>query len=341
MLEPWRFVENQNRDFVPPSELLKTANQYVPDHKPTGLTYAGKKGAAAVGYEYEKNGKENFIAIFLNPYTGDFLKKQKTIGEGGFDFFRFVISGHRYLWLPPKIGKPVVGISILIFVVLLITGLVLWWPKNFKKKKLKKAFRIKWTAKFKRLNYDLHKVLGFYSLIFALILALTGLVISFQWFKNSVHFLASGGKETHFQYPQSVVPPNMLEENSISSLDRAWYKVMKEEKNIPKGMYVSPDIKGEKAPIFMIAYHNSNSFYDRNTYYFDQYSLQRIHTSQDSYSKASFADKLSMLNYDIHIGTALGFFGKILAFLTSLIAASLPVTGFLYWWKKPKKKRKK
>ncbi|WP_233207986.1 PepSY domain-containing protein [Siphonobacter sp. BAB-5405] len=38
------------------------------------------------------------------------------------------------------------------------------------------------------------------------------------------------------------------------------------------------------------------------------------------------------MNYDIHVGSVLGFPGKVLAFLASLIGASLPVTGFLVWW---------
>jgi uncharacterized iron-regulated membrane protein len=48
------------------------------------------------------------------------------------------------------------------------------------------------------------------------------------------------------------------------------------------------------------------------------------------------------MNYDIHVGSILGFPGKVLAFLASLIGASLPITGFLVWYgRKFKKKSKK
>ncbi|MEO8961981.1 MAG: PepSY-associated TM helix domain-containing protein [Ginsengibacter sp.] len=46
------------------------------------------------------------------------------------------------------------------------------------------------------------------------------------------------------------------------------------------------------------------------------------------------------MNYDIHTGQLLGLAGKILAFLASLIAASLPITGFYIWWGRKKKKHK-
>ena len=56
--------------------------------------------------------------------------------------------------------------------------------------------------------------------------------------------------------------------------------------------------------------------------------------------EAGFADQLAMLNYDMHVGVALGLPGKILAFFVSLICASLPVTGFMVWLNKKKKSKK-
>ena len=47
------------------------------------------------------------------------------------------------------------------------------------------------------------------------------------------------------------------------------------------------------------------------------------------------------MNYDIHVGAVLGLPGKILAFFASLIAASLPVTGFVIWWGRRKKSKAK
>ncbi|MGN6343213.1 MAG: PepSY domain-containing protein [Ginsengibacter sp.] len=47
------------------------------------------------------------------------------------------------------------------------------------------------------------------------------------------------------------------------------------------------------------------------------------------------------MNYDVHVGTVLGLAGKVLAFFASLIAASLPVTGFYIWCGKKHKKVKR
>ena len=47
------------------------------------------------------------------------------------------------------------------------------------------------------------------------------------------------------------------------------------------------------------------------------------------------------MNYDIHIGAIGGIAGKIIAFLSSLLIASLPVTGTLLWYGRTYKKTKK
>jgi uncharacterized iron-regulated membrane protein len=51
--------------------------------------------------------------------------------------------------------------------------------------------------------------------------------------------------------------------------------------------------------------------------------------------------QLLRMNYDIHTGAVIGLPGKILAFFASLIAASLPVTGFYIRWGRRKQSKEK
>lgn len=340
-LEPWRFVEAREEPFAPPSVLLKTASSHMAGEKPTGLTYSNKEGAAAIGYRFQQDGKSGFAVIFLDPYTGEFLKKQQNIGAGSFDFFRFIINGHRALWMPYKIGRPIVGVCTLIFLVLLITGLVMWWPKNWKQSNIDKSFKIKWRGGFKRVNYDLHNVLGFYSLVLALIIAVTGLVWSFEWFADGLYFTTSGGhaRSAH-EDPHSTISTSHDVPDSIAALDGAWYKMMRQEPNV-QGIFMSPSFRQADDAIEIIAYQDHGSWYDRHVYFFDRYSLAQLPSHEGSFANAGFADQVSMLNYDIHIGAVWGLTGKILAFFVSLVCASLPITGLLVWLNKKKKKKTK
>ena len=339
--EPWRFVEVQNKQFVPPSTILDTALAYMPGQEPSGLTYSNAEGAAAVGFNSFEDGKRSFTAVFVNPYTGDFIKKQQILGSGNFDFFRFIIDGHRALWMPYEIGRPIVGVCTLIFLLLLITGLIMWWPKNFKKANFNKSFKIKWNGSFKRVNYDLHNVLGFYSLVLALVIAVTGLVYSFEWFADSLYYVTSGGESMpeHHHPHSDIAQKDLAQDDGITALDRAWYKTISQEPDV-QGMYMTPVLKDEDDAIEIVAYQDHGSFFNRNEYYYDQYTLEQFRVKGDRFEEADFADQLNMLNYDIHIGAALGLPGKILAFFISLICASLPVTGFLVWLNKKKGKKK-
>ncbi len=76
--------------------------------------------------------------------------------------------------------------------------------------------------------------------------------------------------------------------------------------------------------------------------YFDQYNLKEIPVTHlyGRFDSATVAYKMARMNYDIHTGQVLGLPGKILAFLASLFAASLPITGFYIWWGRKKKKHR-
>lgn len=339
MMEPWRFVEQQAEQFVPPSRLLDTAAVYMPGQRPTGLTYGHRGEAAAAGYIGMTDGKATFSVVFMNPYTGEFIKKQTPRGGDEFNFFNFILDGHQALWLPYEIGKPIVGIATLVFVVLLVTGMVMWWPKRWSKANRDKSFKIKLKGSFKRVNYDLHNVLGFYSLIFAFVLAITGLVWSFAWVDKAVYFVFSGGdiKQGHHHPHSDPSNKDLLWKDALSPLDKAWYKTLETADDI-NGMYMTPYPADDDDPIDITVYHLIGQWYDHSEYFYDRYTLAPLEMDGSKFREASFADQLSMMNYDIHVGSIGGLTGKVFAFLISLICASLPITGFLVWWNKRKKK---
>jgi uncharacterized iron-regulated membrane protein len=66
-----------------------------------------------------------------------------------------------------------VGLSALI---LGVTGLIVWWPGV---SHWLFGFRYAWRAGWKRQNYDLHKVIGFYTSLAVMVIALSGMTYSF------------------------------------------------------------------------------------------------------------------------------------------------------------------
>ncbi len=126
--------------------------------------------------------------LFVNQYTGEVLGTPERL-----PFFQVTFRLHRWLMDAPaekgemSIGKMVVGISTLAMVILLISGIVLWWPKGIKM--LKNRVKVALTKGWRRFNYDLHVSAGMYATILLLIMTLTGLVWSFDWYRDGFYAL--------------------------------------------------------------------------------------------------------------------------------------------------------
>lgn len=212
----------------------------------------------------------------------------------------------------------------------------MWWPKKWNKKSVDNSFKIRWKAKFKRLNYDLHNVLGFYTFIIALIIALTGLTWAFEWFNKAVYATA-----TLSTAPISY-PAYSSDTTAVASIASPMdYALQQARKIYPDAKrYTTSPVTGNKAAAISVsAYGHEGTYYDANTLYFDQGTGKRL--GAELYQRQNLGHKLVAMNYDIHVGAIGGLMGKIIAFLVSLVCASLPITGFYIWWGKKRKQKKK
>jgi len=316
LTQPWRRVAVQAQPMLPPSVLQAAATQAKPGFTASWTTYNGPSRSTAV---YLSKGEEVYYA-FLNPYTGQVLKVQDLQS----DFFTLVQALHMYLLLPPAIGKWVVDVAVITFVVMLISGLLLWWPRN--KAARKQRFSVKWDASPKRRTYDLHNVLGFYASALALVLALSGLCISYEWLMDGVGALANGGRSIAAENAEPRVDTLLTARPARPVVDIA-YAHMRQQSPQAEMLLIGPVSKA--APVWCTAYGQALHYYHRDEYRFHprtgQLLLAQLHASK------SPGKKLADMNYDLHTGLILGFGGKVIAFCISLISASLPVTGFLVW----------
>eukprot|EP01133_Synstelium_polycarpum_P004838 gene4838-5625_t len=335
MLDPTLKIEKQDKPYLKPSDFQRVAKEINPEKTLSYVLYQHEQAAYLV---LGKRGEG--LSVRVNPYSGKVI--QQPAKEGSFNFFDWALRGHRFLWLSPEIGRPIVNYSTLIFMLLLLTGLVLWWPKKWNKSTRARSFSIKWGASVKRINYDLHNVLGFYALIVLLIISATGVVYGLQWWSKSLFWSTSMGKQLPVQErllsDSTQMKPGL---HIIDQMDKAWDK-FSNGKNDFGFYYAYPKPEDNGATINFFRYPTRGKFYDLRSYTYDRYSLQQfkdkgIH-AQD-YHHSSAAVQLRKMNYDLHIGSVFGLPGKILAFTASLIGLSLPITGFIIWW--PKKRKKK
>lgn len=266
---------------------------------------------------------KNKLSIFVHPQTGAEIGRinQET------EFLGIILKIHRQLYLGEP-GKKITGISCLIFFISLLSGLFLWWPKN--KRNLKEGLQLETKKGPKRLLYDSHRSIGFYALIVLIPMSVTGLVFSFKWFEKFMYIMA-GSQKKEIRYQSK--PAEKTKALAIGSLLQS---VANYYPSKTIAMVLPDDKKG--AIRISVQLGSSGLFTANDTYFFDQFSGEKL--SELLYSNQTLAERLRASNYNFHTGKVLGLAGEISVFIAGLIAASLPITGFLMWRNKGKKKQK-
>ncbi|WP_340156202.1 PepSY-associated TM helix domain-containing protein [uncultured Winogradskyella sp.] len=332
LYDDYKTVTPQNLPILTPTKAKLLAENVFPENTVHGTVF--KKESDAIEVIFYDAEPEFYQSVFLNPYSGEVIQ----VDDHTSGFFAFILKGHMRLWLPKKIGEHVVGASILIFIFIIISGFIIWIPK--KRKNLKQRLKFDWkkTTRWKRKNFDLHTVIGFYICALALVLAFTGSMMSYNWLKYVVYKSTGGEKEARF-----IIPENLSETSAkgdVIPMDYIIVKLLKESPEAKSFELHYP--KTEDESIYIEVSNSDDLFYDSDFRFFDQNTLEEIETPgiYGKYKDANVADKIQRMNYDIHIGAIGGITGKIIAFIISLLTASLPVTGFLLWYGRHYKKKK-
>lgn len=332
LYDDYKKVTPQDQSILTPTKAKELAKEIFPNKTVHGSLF--KKEDDAIEVIFYDAEPEFYQSVFLNPYSGEVIQVDNHLSG----FFAFILKGHMRLWLPKTIGEQVVGVSILIFILIIISGFIIWLPK--KRKNLKQRLKFDWkkTTRWKRKNFDLHTVVGFYICSLALILAFTGSMMSYNWLKYVVYKSTGGEKEARFIIPENQ--SEIGERGSEIPMDYLITKLSKENPNAESFELHYPKTADES--IYVEVSNSKGIYYDSDFRFFDQNTLEEIETLSiyGKYENAKVADKIQRMNYDIHIGAIGGIAGKIIAFLVSLLTASLPVTGILLWYGRNYKKKK-
>lgn len=252
--------------------------------------------------------------VYINPYNAEVLKVNNTYG-----YFRLIAQFHNSLMLGIA-GKYLVAVSVLIFMLQLLGGLILWFPKKWTSVSRKASFSIKINGTGKRLNRDLHNVAGFYSVPLNLLLAITGLLI----------FLSqAGGRPQRTKKGKERPAPSASVSNI--SLQTAFDQVAQQ---YPEATLISAFIPTPGSPVYnLTALQNQ----DMITYQGKAVFIDAVAGTPAGHMEKMEQMAISKNNLrKLHIGSWGGTWSKMLMFVTGLIGASLPVTGLIIWLSKKK-----
>lgn len=289
--------------------------------------------------------KPRRASMYVDQYTGEITGKYERA-----PFFNFMFRMHRWLLDSMKQdggifwGKMIVGTSTLMFVFVLISGVVVWWPRT--RKALKNSLKIVANKGWRRFWYDLHVAGGMYALVFLLAMALTGLTWSFQWYRTG--FYKTFGVE---------VQPSMGHGNAAANATaKGGKRDGKPEGREGRGAHryspytnwqqvyeqlaeANPDYKqisvsDGSASVAVPRFGNQRG---TDRYKFNPRNGEITETTL--YKDLDNSGKIRGWIYSVHVGSWGGMLTRILTFVTALIGASLPLTGYYLWIRKKIKRR--
>ena len=307
-----------------------------------GNGQGGGKGGQGGG------GRRRGETVYVDPYTG------AIVGEGATpvdEFFGSVMRLHRFLWLPTEIGRPIVGVATRIYVVISLTGLLLWLPRSAAAWRRKSTWKTALNVRVRRggwpLVFDLHNALGFYTLLPALILALTGLCWSFGWYRDAVGaVLGEAPFKAKREQPEALTPPDgsprpaTLEELIArhNELDPGAGDVTI---SIPQDESTATTIqKGRVDGFFALAVKNKTQWdrLDASVVSVERYGKT---VEVERFADKPFGAKIASSIRALHLGEITGLSSKIFFFVVCLIATSFPATGVALWANKLRARNKK
>jgi len=337
------YVENQGNHRV-------SLDTIVDKLKSKGITVSQiiqyEKANRSIEIFYSSTNQKESGTYFVNPYTGAIIGKRNTILS---PFFEIILNLHKSLLLN-KAGKHIVGISVIIFVFMLISGIILWIPAKLDK--ITKSLKLPWKKSKPARLIDLHKIPGVYSLILLLLISVMGLYISYPWVKSTI-IVSLGGSpvlseatdkqkekiknELAGSFAASL--QKIIANNSESSTEtkvQIQNILNKTDSILPYKGIITISLPNNESSLIKIKKINREN--TLRALLPDELEFNKSgELSQINLFKNKSPDqKLITISLPLHTGEILGWPSLILYFIVSLTGASLPVTGTYIWYKRKK-----
>ncbi|MBR0966703.1 PepSY domain-containing protein [Bradyrhizobium diazoefficiens] len=279
--------------------------------------------AVRVRFGREEQGTRR-TSLYVDPYDAHVLGSPR-----GEEFFATVRRLHRWLLIPGDAkgwGRQVTGIAALGLIVMLVSGLVLRWPRRASS--LKMWLKPDLGLSGRGLHRSLHAVIGTWVLPIYLVMTLTGLWYSFDWYKDGVVWLLSRPHVAAAKMqPKQPRAPGRSDPVQSMGFDRAWATFQREEGNrFSRALLMLPAGPGTA---IRIRSWGKDSTLDttRDEFRVDAVTGQLI--SSDRYADKTVGERIIANVLDIHRGAILGWPGKLAFMIAAALMPLFAVTGLL------------
>jgi uncharacterized iron-regulated membrane protein len=272
----------------------------------TGLTLAPVPDRAYVA-------QAGGIQVFIDPFTG-VIRGTRTGAEWNATLPRRLHVLHVTL-MASKIGSAVVGIATTIALLLVLSGIVIWWRD--------KIWRVRWSASWKRVNFDLHHALGLFAALILIVITVSGMAIHYSSLNGLMYKLDHTAPPAVPDQSKLLGTATQISVDSLAHLATA---------ALPSAriMFLSFPPNGDQPFVAAMRFPEDRTPAGRSRVFVDRYRgtvLLAVSTRQ-----AQAGTRLANSIRSLHTGDILGRPTEAIWLAAALILAVQGVTGFLMWW---------
>jgi uncharacterized iron-regulated membrane protein len=257
------------------------------------------------------------LQSWVDPYTGQVVES-RFWGE----YLMTWIYDLHFTLLMDLTGRDIVAFIGLAILISLLTGMYLWWPKR---KGLKRALSVKFSASSQRKIYDVHKLTGVYGGALLVVIVATGVLLDFSQTKPIVNAISPLHK------PDKI---NSLPTENASRLD------LDEVVSIAQALFPSAQLKWIVTPENSLGSYRINLRqqgepsirFPKTNVWIDQYSGDIL--SVRNVTNDAAGDTFLRWLHPLHSGEAFGLMGRIVVCLAGLLPLLLFSTGVIRWRQK-------
>jgi uncharacterized iron-regulated membrane protein len=273
---------------------------------------------AIYAYPEEKGGAyASTLLIAIDPNTGEFIKSWywgETLLTWFYNVHAFLAAGRG--------GETVVGIVGILSLVSLGTGIYLWWPQGALGRS---TFLINLRAGLPRFEYDIHRLIGLYSLPIVAVICVTGVMIVFP---------AQIGRVVGLFSPVTDLHPHVRSGEARGAAAIPVSRAVAAARGVfpdaeLKRIYTPEGEAGTYRIVLRQALERFNLSHTYTQVWVDQYSADVLHVVDP----ARFSAGTALMSYRLafHNGEAFGLSGRVAVSMLGALLVLLYVAGIMQW----------
>jgi len=230
---------------------------------------------------------------------------------------------HVNLLLGAAHGVQINGVGAVVLLILSVSGILLWWPglKNWRR-----GMRLSFRHNWRRINFDLHHAIGFWTLLLVCWWSISG--IYFAWYRQVVATVSLVSPLQGMLSP--VVPSVSADLHTHASLESI---LAAAQRASPGGRLFSISDPSLTTPVvYALMDRRAPGDFSHRDIVTVATSTAQVLTVWHYGENHTLGDWFIWSMHPLHFGTLWGLLFRILWFLAGLSLAVLSATGLLMYW---------